>query len=301
MKTNFSSGFIAIVGSPNVGKSTLLNAMIRQKVAIVSDKAQTTRNQIRGILTRPDYQMVFIDTPGIHQPKNKLGDYMVRVAYAALNEIECILFMLDPINGFREKDENILKQLKNAKAPVIALMNKADIATAYQMQVMHERLEQEKSTFDAILEISAATGQGLQELEKQLCCYLVPGPQYFPDDMITDQPERIICAEMIREAALQLLREEIPHGIGVDIDKMNDRENQSVMDIWATIYCEKESHKRIIIGKNGSMLKQIGSLSRKEMEWLLGRHVNLQLWIKVRPGWRDKMSDLRMLGYKEEK
>ena len=289
------------MGSPNVGKSTLLNAMIRQKVAIVSDKAQTTRNQIRGILTRPDYQMVFIDTPGIHQPKNKLGDYMVRVAYAALNEIECILFMLDPINGFREKDENILKQLKNAKAPVIALMNKADIATAYQMQVMHERLEQEKSTFDAILEISAATGQGLQELEKQLCCYLVPGPQYFPDDMITDQPERIICAEMIREAALQLLREEIPHGIGVDIDKMNDRENQSVMDIWATIYCEKESHKRIIIGKNGSMLKQIGSLSRKEMEWLLGRHVNLQLWIKVRPGWRDKMSDLRMLGYKEEK
>lgn len=300
MKTNFLSGFIAIVGSPNVGKSTLLNAMVGQKVAIVSDKAQTTRNQIRGILTRPDYQMVFIDTPGIHQPKNKLGDYMVRVAYAALNEVECILFMLDPTNGFREKDESILKQLNHAKSPVIALINKADIATEHQLQALHERLDAENETFDAILEISAKTQNGLPELEEHLRRYLAEGPQYFPEDMITDQPERVICGEMIREAALQLLREEIPHGIGVDIDKMSAREDREMMDIWAAIYCEKESHKRIIIGKGGAMLKQIGSTSRREIEWLLGQRVNLQLWIKVRSGWRDKAGDLRMLGYKEE-
>lgn len=300
MNQDFLSGFIAIIGSPNVGKSTLLNALVGQKVAIVSDKAQTTRNQIRGILTRDQYQMVFIDTPGIQKPKNRLGDYMEKVAFAAFNEVEAVLFVLDPTNGFREKDKQVAQQLKKAKAPVIAVINKIDIAVEPQMAAMREQLENE-TWLAGICEVSAQTGFGVTDLEERLCQYLEKGPQYFPEDMVTDQAERVICAEMIRESALQLLHDEVPHGIGVEIDKMSVREDRDITDIWATIYCDRESHKRIIIGKKGAMLKEIGLSARKQIEWLLGQQVNLQLWIKVHEGWRDKMGDLRMFGYYDKK
>lgn len=300
MRTDFLSGFVAIVGSPNVGKSTLMNAFIGQKVAIVSKRAQTTRNQIRGVLTRKEYQIVFIDTPGIHTPQNRLGEYMVKSAYSALDEVECILFLLDPTNGLRERDEAILAQLKRAKAPVIAAINKVDVVTERQIAEVRARLLQEDWLLDT-LEISAHTQKGLDALEEKLKALLQPGPQYFPEDMVTDQPERVICAEMIREAALEALNEEVPHGIGVDIDKMVERENSDVTDVWATIYCERYGHKGIIIGKGGAMLKKIGTAARREMEWMLGRRVNLQLWIKVREDWRNKPRDLDMLGYNERK
>lgn len=300
MKTEFLSGFIAIVGSPNVGKSTLMNAMIRQKISIVSSKAQTTRNQIRGILTTDSYQMIFIDTPGIHTPKNRLGEYMVKIAYSALDEVECVMFVLDPLNGFREKDEAIIKKLRHAKAPVIAVINKIDEANELQIKAMKERLESE-TWLDGIYEVSAQMGTGLTNLEERLTTYLVEGPQYFPEDMVTDQPERLICAEMIREAALNHLHEEIPHGVGVEIDKIEERPDSDLTDMWATIYCEKSTHKGIIIGKNGEMLKKIGADSRKQIEWLLGRRINLQLWVKVREDWRNKLGDLKSLGYREER
>ena len=300
MKEQFLSGFVAIIGSPNVGKSTLMNALTGQKISIVSKRAQTTRNQIRGVLSRENYQIVFIDTPGIHTPKNRLGDYMVKMAYGALDEVECILYLLDPVNGLREKDEAILERLRHVKAPVLALINKIDIARPEQIEGVKARLEQE-SWLKGIYEISAAGGQGLSELESVLQGYLEEGPQYFPEDMVTDQPERVICAEIIREAALELLREEVPHGIGVEVEKMQDREDAPLTDVWATIYCERPGHKGIIIGKHGETLKQIGIQSRKEMEWMLGRRVNLQLWVKVRENWRNKAFDLKMLGYQEEK
>jgi GTP-binding protein Era len=295
---NFKSGFISIVGSPNVGKSTLMNAFVGQKVAIVTNRPQTTRNRIMGVLTRQDFQIIFIDTPGIHTPKNKLGQYMVKVAYDALNEVECILFMTDATAGIRERDEGILARLKRAKAPVVAAVNKVDIASKDKVKAALERLEAE-SWLNAVIPISAAKGEGLADLEGKFRSFLVPGPKYFPDDMVTDQPERVLCAEMIREQALLLLKEEVPHGLGVDIEKMEIREN-GLTDIWATIYCERESHKGIIIGKGGAMLKEIGQRARGEIEWMLGARVNLQLWIKVKEDWRNRASTLRMLGYQDE-
>ena len=298
-KKRFVSGFVSIVGSPNVGKSTLMNTMIGQKVAIVSNRPQTTRNRIMGVLTTPQSQIVFLDTPGIHTPKNKLGQYMVKVAYDALNEVECAMFVADPTRGIRERDEGILKQLKGAKAPRIAVINKIDIASMEAVEAAEEKLK-DSGVFESVLRISAAKGDGLQELRAKLESYLVPGPMYFPEDMVTDQPERIVCAEMVREQALLLLKEEIPHGLGVDIDKMEVRPD-GITEIWATIYCERESHKRIIIGKKGSMIKEIGTNARREMEWMLGTKVHLQLWVNVKVNWRNSPTVLKMLGYAEEK
>lgn len=295
---SFKSGFISIVGSPNVGKSTLMNTFVGQKVAIVSNRPQTTRNRIMGVMTRPDYQIVFMDTPGIHTPKNRLGEYMVKVAYDALNEVDGILFMTDATVGIRQRDEGILAQLKKAKAPVVAAVNKIDLAGKDKVAAALERLRME-SWLNAVMPISAATGEGLFELEEKLRSFLVPGPKYFPDDMVTDQPERVLCAEMIREQALILLKEEVPHGLGVDIDKMETREN-GLVDIWATIYCERDSHKGIVIGKQGAMLKKIGQMARAEIEWMLGARVNLQIWVKVKEDWRNHPSTLKMLGYQDE-
>ncbi len=292
------SGFISIVGSTNAGKSTLMNALIGQKVAIVSRKAQTTRNRIRGVLTEADYQIVFIDTPGIHTPHNRLGEFMVNTAYAAARDVECVLFVADPIAGLRERDEAILARIRKG-SPVIAAINKIDIASDEQLKACEERLAQE-DWIDQTLRISAARGDGLDALKEALQRYLVEGPQYFPDDMVTDQPERVICAEMIREATLECLDEEVPHGIGVDIDKIEQRETGTMTDIWATIYCERESHKGIVIGKQGAMLKRIGSKARPPIEWMMDTRVNLQLWVKVRENWRDKTSDLRMFGYVDQ-
>lgn len=296
MDTGFYSGFVSIIGSPNAGKSTLMNRIVGQKVSIVSPKAQTTRNRIMGVATRKDYQIVFLDTPGVAMPKNKLGEYMLKVAYESLNEVECALFITDAANGIRERDEAIIAKLREAKSPVIAAINKCDIADKEAIARARARLEKE-SFFRSITEISAESGQGVNELEKAIAAYLVPGPMYFPEDMVTDMPERIVCAEIIREKALNLLKEEVPHGIGVGIDKMTLRPDGCLYDMWATIYCEREGHKGIIIGKKGSMLKQIGSEARKDMEWLLGTRVNLQLWVKVRDDWRNSPSALKELGY----
>lgn len=291
--TQYRSGFFSIVGCPNVGKSTLLNCLIGQKIAIVTDRAQTTRNKITGVLTRENYQMIFLDTPGMTTPKNRLGEYMQKVALDALNDIEAIVLVVDPVLGVKERDEVILDRLRQYKPPVVVVLNKADKATRAQLDAARDAVG---GDFE-MLEISAKTGDGVDKLERRLSDFLVEGPQYFPPDMVTDQPERVICSEMIREKALQLLREEIPHGIGVGIDKIEAREGGGLTDVYATVYCERDSHKAIIIGRGGSMLKRLGSESRKDIEWLLGTRVNLQLWVKVKDDWRNKQSMLNELGY----
>ncbi|MDD3400123.1 MAG: GTPase Era [Eubacteriales bacterium] len=293
MTQNYKSGFFSIVGCPNVGKSTLLNTLVGQKIAIVTDRAQTTRNKITGVVTRADYQMIFLDTPGLTMPRNKLGEYMQKVALDAFNDIEAVVLLIDPLLGVKERDEKILDRLRQCKSPVIVAINKADKATMAQLEQARFAIGE---GFE-IMEISAKTGEGVDKLEKRLADFLVEGPQYFPPDMVTDQPERVICSEMIREKALQLLSEEIPHGVGVGIDKMEMREGGGLMDVYATMYCERDSHKAIIIGRGGSMLKRIGMESRKDIEWLLGVRVNLQLWVKVKEDWRNKQSMLNELGY----
>jgi GTP-binding protein Era len=293
---SYQSGFISIIGSPNVGKSTLMNLLVGQKVSIVSARAQTTRNRIMGVVTRPGLQMVFLDTPGVAAPRNRLGEYMLNVAYESLNEVECILFVADASGGIRERDEALLEKLREAKAPVVAAINKADIARPEAMEAAREKLEKAGFIRDIVV-LSAKTGENAEKLVEVLASYLKEGPQYFPEDMVTDQPERVIIAEIVREKALTLLNEEVPHGIGVGVDKIEARPDGNLTDVYATIYCEREGHKGIIIGKQGAMLKAIGSAARKDIEWLLGTRVNLQLWVKVKDDWRNKESVLKELGY----
>ena len=295
MGEKYLSGFVPLIGSPNAGKSTLMNAFVGQKVSIVSERAQTTRNSILGVMTRRTYQIVFIDTPGVTMPKNKLGEYMLKVAYESLNEVEAILFMIDAAIGIGEKDEALIEKLRGAKSPVIAVINKTDVAKPKRVEEIEKRLAGEKFIKDTV-RVSALTHDGLDALEKKLVSYLEEGPQYFPDDMVTDMPERVICGELLREKALRLLIQEIPHGIGVDIEKMELR-TDGLYDVWASIYCERDSHKGIIIGKNGSMLKKIASQARTDMEWLLGIKVNLQVWVKVKEDWRNRTSVMKELGY----
>ncbi len=297
-REGYKSGFFSIVGCPNVGKSTLINQLVGQKIAIVTDRAQTTRNRITGVLTRRDYQMIFLDTPGMTKPRSKLGEYMQKVAEDASQDTEAILFVVDAQNGVRERDADVMRLLKNERSPVIVLINKCDAASAAQMADAREKIAE--AGFETVLAISAKTGENLDRLEELLKGYLTEGPQYFPEDMVTDQPERVICAEMIREKTLQLLRDEIPHGIGVGIDRMELRPEGDLMDVWATLYCERESHKGIIIGKGGKMLKRIGTEARKDIEWLLGVRVNLQLWIKVKEDWRNRQQMLNELGYRDD-
>lgn len=298
IQEGYKSGFFSIIGCPNVGKSTLLNTLVGQKVAIVTDRAQTTRNRITGVLTGNGYQMIFLDTPGMTQPKNKLGQYMQKVAEKASLDTEAVLFLIDATQGVRDRDRQILRYLETLREPVLALINKCDAVSGIIVKEIAEELEK-TGLFRKILPISAKKGDGLDELIATLKDYLTEGPQYFPDDMVTDQPERVICCEIIREKALQLLREEIPHGIGVGIDKMELREGGELMDIWATVYCERESHKGIIIGRGGKMLKRIGTESRIDIENLLGTRVNLQLWIKVKEDWRNRSQMLNELGYND--
>jgi len=316
----YRSGFVSIIGCPNVGKSTLLNRLVGQKIAIVADKAQTTRNRITGVLTRDDYQIVFLDTPGMTTPKNRLGSYMQRVATQATRDVEAILFVVDPTARTHARDRELLQNfvgansppLRGGKAakptggscpPILILLNKSDAATPVQLANAEDLARQINPAWP-IFAISALTGAGVPELEAALLPLMPLGPQYFPPDMVTDQPERQICAELIREKALQSLREEIPHGIGVGLDKMALRESDGgtvplspLMDVWATIYCERDSHKGILIGKGGSMLKKIGTEARRDIEWLLGVRINLQLWVKVKDDWRNKPSMLAELGY----
>ncbi|MBR4906035.1 MAG: GTPase Era [Clostridia bacterium] len=294
----YKSGFFSIVGCPNVGKSTLINRLVGQKIAIVTDRAQTTRNRITGILTRKDYQMIFLDTPGMTKPRNKLGTFMQKTAEEASKDTEAILFVVDALQGVRERDRDVMNIIKTMRSPVIVLINKCDAASSIQMQEAREAIAE--AGFDTVLAISAHTGENLDKLEELLKGYLTEGPQYYPEDMVTDQPERVICAEMIREKTLELLREEIPHGIGVGVDKMQMRPDGKLMDVWATVYCERESHKGIIIGRGGKMLKRIGSEARKDIEWLLDVQVNLQLWIKVKEDWRNRQQMLNELGYRDD-
>lgn len=296
--TGYFSGFFSIVGCPNVGKSTLINRLVGQKIAIVTDRAQTTRNRITGVLSGKGWQMIFLDTPGMTKPRSKLGVYMQKVAEEASQDTEAILFVVDALNGVRERDEDVMRILKTQRSPVIVLINKCDAASAAQMEAARTAIH--NAGYETVLAISAETGENVDKLIELLKGYLTEGPQYFPDDMVTDQPERVICAEMIREKTLQLLRDEIPHGIGVGIDKMELRKDGELMDVWATLYCERDSHKGIIIGKGGRMLKRIGTEARKDIEWLLGVQVNLQLWIKVKEDWRNRRQMLNELGYRDD-
>ena len=293
----FKSGFITIIGAPNAGKSTLMNRIVGQKVSVVSQRAQTTRNKIMGVYHAPSLQMIFIDTPGVTGAKNKLGEYMVKVAYDALNEVEAILYIVDSSIGLKEKDDVILERLSHAKAPVIAAVNKIDISTMKAVDDINTVLSQ-KSYIKHILPICASDGDGVDKLINLLSGYMPQGPQYFPPDMVTDVPERFICAERIREKTLIFLRDEIPHGIGVDIERIAPHEGRDdMLDVHAVIYCEREAHKGIIIGKHGSMLKKIGTQARYDIEWLMGARVNLQLHVKVKNDWRNSGSMLRELGY----
>lgn len=292
----FRSGFVTIVGRPNVGKSTLMNALVGEKVAIVSNRPQTTRNRIMGVLTREDWQMVFLDTPGIHTPRTKLGNYMMQSVREAMDGMDGMMVLVDATQ-VGEQDRSIVKEMASRKVPKVLLLNKIDLLQPEKLLALIASFAD--SGYDAIIPISAKTGDGLDILTRTLAGKLPEGPKYFPDDMMTDQPERQIVAEMIREKALLHLRDEVPHGIGVEIMGM-DKESDDFMEIHATIYCERDAHKGIIIGKRGAMLQQIGSEARQDIENLLNMHVNLKLWVKVRPDWRNRMDDLRNLGYESK-
>ncbi|MBE5796209.1 MAG: GTPase Era [Clostridiales bacterium] len=292
----FRSGFVTIVGRPNVGKSTLMNALVGEKVAIVSNRPQTTRNRIMGVMTREDWQMVFLDTPGIHTPRTKLGSYMMQSVREAMDGMDGMMVLVDATQ-VGEHDRSIVAEMAARKVPKVLLLNKIDLIPPEKLLGLIASFAD--SGYDAIIPISAKTGDGLEQLTAAMVEKLPEGPKYFPDDMMTDQPERLICAEMIREKALLHLRDEVPHGIGVEMMAMN-KESDDFMEIHATIYCERDAHKGIIIGKRGSMLQLIGSEARRDIEALLGLHVNLKLWVKVRPDWRNRMDDLRTLGYESK-
>ena len=292
----FRSGFVTIVGRPNVGKSTLMNALVGEKVAIVSNRPQTTRNRIMGVMTRDDWQMVFLDTPGIHTPRTKLGNYMMQSVREAMDGMDGMMVLVDATQ-VGEHDRSIVKEMASKKVPKVLLLNKIDLLQPEKLLALIASFAD--CGYDAIIPISAKTGDGLEQLIQTMVAKLPEGPKYFPDDMMTDQPERLIVAEMIREKALLHLRDEVPHGIGVEIMGMN-KESDDFMEIHATIYCERDAHKGIIIGKRGAMLQQIGTEARRDIENLLDIHVNLKLWVKVRPDWRNRMDDLRNLGYESK-
>ena len=289
----FLSGFAAIVGRPNVGKSTMMNAMVGEKVAIVSSKPQTTRNRIMGVASNPDWQIVFLDTPGLHKPRTRLGEYMVKSVEDAMEGIDVLLVLVD-VSEIGPQDRAIVTEMASRRVKKILVLNKTDLVD--EARLMAAIASFSDAGYDAIIPLSARSGKGMDELRRVIVSYLPEGPKYFPDDMMTDQPERLICAEIIREKALLHLRDEVPHGIGVEmmaINKLSDH----LTEIHATIYCERASHKGIIIGKQGAMLRTIGAESRRDIESLLGTKVNLQLWVKVREDWRNRMDDLRTLGY----
>ncbi|MCI1959235.1 MAG: GTPase Era [Clostridia bacterium] len=300
MNNKFYSGFVSLVGRPNVGKSTLMNALVGEKIAIISPKPQTTRNKIQAILTHDDFQMIFIDTPGIHKPKFKLDNYMVKAAETTFGEVDAVLMLTEPQGKVHPADAHILERLKNVKTPVILIINKIDTADE-KRQLETAKAYNEAFNFKEIMFVSATTGKNLDELLKTIKKYLPEGPKYFPEDMVTDQPERQIASEIIREKALQLLREEIPHGIAVEVSSMKKRPDRELVDVEATIFCEKDSHKGIIIGKGGNMLKNIGTRSREDISALLGSSVNLQLWVKVKKDWRDSDFLLKNFGYDMKK
>ncbi|WP_372637727.1 GTPase Era [Cohnella sp.] len=298
-KKGFKSGFVAIVGRPNVGKSTLMNQAIGQKIAIMSDKPQTTRNKIHGVYTTDDVQIVFLDTPGIHKPNSKLGNYMVKAAEGALNEVEAILFLTDVTEPIGGGDRYIMEQLKKVKdTPVFLVLNKIDKIHPEEILPVIAKFRKQMD-FAEIVPVSALNGNNVNALLEQLSKYLKEGPMYYPADQITDHPEQFVCAELIREKLLQMTREEVPHSIAVEIESMSVADN-GLVNIGAVIYVERDSQKGIIIGKNGSLLKEVGKLARIDMERLLGSKIFLELWVKVNKDWRNRESILKTLGYRED-
>jgi GTPase len=298
MDTNYKSGFIAIIGRPNVGKSTFMNKVIGQKIAIMSDKPQTTRNKIQGVLTQSDAQFIFIDTPGIHKPKHRLGDFMVKIAENTLNEVDAVLFMINADEGYGRGDQFIIDRLERVKSPVFLVVNKIDLVHPDKLLPLIE-LYREKYDFEEIIPISALEGNNVNRLLDVLKGYLPEGPQFYPADQVTDHPERFIISELIREKVLHLTREEVPHSIAVVIENIEKRESNAIF-IQAVIVTERKSQKGILIGKQGSMLKNIGKNARKDIEALLGSKVYLELWVKVQKDWRNKQSQLYELGFRND-
>ncbi len=297
MRADFKSGFVTLIGRPNVGKSTLMNYLIGQKIAITSNKPQTTRNRIQTVLTTEEGQIVFVDTPGIHKAKNKLGEYMVNVAERTLNEVDVVLWLVEPSTFIGAGEQHIVSQLQRVKTPVVLVINKVDMVKKEEVLTFIDAYRKIYD-FAEIVPVSARNGENTDELIKVIMKYLPYGPQFYDEDTITDQPERQIVAELIREKALHCLNEEIPHGIAVAIDSMKPR--KKMMDIDATIICERDSHKGIIIGKQGAMLKKIGSTARFEIEKMLDCKVNLQLWVKVKKDWRDSDFLIKNFGYNKD-
>lgn len=296
---SYKSGFISIIGRPNVGKSTFLNRVIGQKIAIMSDKPQTTRNKVQGVLTTNESQMIFIDTPGIHKPKHKLGDFMMKIAINTLKEVDLVLFMINATEGFGRGDEFIIEKLQGLQTPVFLVINKIDQIQPDELFPLIEQYK-EKYNFAEIIPISALEGNNVERLLDQILLQLPDGPQYYPADQITDHPERFIVSELIREKALHLTREEVPHSLAVLIDKMEQKANQDIIHVMATIIVERDSQKGIVIGKQGKMLKEIGQRARLDIENLLGSKVFLELWVKVQKDWRNKAFHLRDYGFKED-
>ena len=297
MTKSFKSGFVAIVGRPNVGKSTFMNYVLGQKIAIMSDKAQTTRNKIQGVYTKDNAQIVFLDTPGIHKPKHELGEFMVKSAYSALKEVDAVLFMVNVSEKRGPGDDFIIEKLKGIKTPLFLVLNKIDLVTP---EVLLERVESYKDALDfaGVFPISVLQGNNVNELMEALINALPEGPQYYPADQITDHPEYFVVSELIREKILQLTQEEIPHSVAVTVDKMQKDEFDKV-HVYANIIVERKSQKGIIIGKGGRLLKEIGTRARRDIQQLLGNKVYLELWVKVEKDWRKRKSNLQEYGYRE--
>ncbi|WJH33036.1 GTPase Era [Paenibacillus aurantius] len=298
MQKAYKSGFVSIIGRPNVGKSTLLNQVVGQKVAIMSDKPQTTRNKIHGVYTTDSMQIVFLDTPGIHKPQSKLGDYMMKVAESTLREVDAVLFLVDVADGLGGGDRYIIEQLKKVQTPVILGLNKIDKVQPEELLPVIAAYK-DLYPFAEIVPISAINGSNVNTLLEQIGKYLEEGPQYYPEDQVTDHPEQFVCAELIREKILHLTREEIPHSIAVTIEQMKVEPN-GVVHIGAVIFVERDSQKGIIIGKRGALLKEIGQKARYDIEALLGSKTFLELWVKVKKDWRNQERVLRDLGFREE-
>lgn len=298
-KQEFRSGFVTLIGRPNVGKSTLMNRMIGQKIAITSNKPQTTRNRIQTVYTDERGQIIFLDTPGIHKAKNKLGEYMVSVAERTLREVDLILWLVEPTTFIGAGERHIAEQLKNVKTPVFLVINKIDTVAKAEILTFIDAYK-DIADFAEIIPVSALKGENTDELLESMFRYLEAGPQYYDEDTITDQPERQIVSELIREKALRNLNDEIPHGVAVAIDRMKERPGGTLIDIDAMIVCERNSHKGIIIGKQGSMLKKIGTDARRDIEALLDCKVNLKLWVKVKKDWRDSDFLIKNFGYRSE-
>ncbi len=299
MDQNYKSGFVSLIGRPNVGKSTLMNHLIGQKIAITSDKPQTTRNKIQTVYTDDRGQIIFLDTPGIHKAKNKLGEYMVNVAEHTLKEVDVVLWLVEPTTFIGAGEQHIAEQLNQVKTPVILVINKIDTVKNQEEILTFINAYKDICKFTEIVPVSALKDKNTDLMLDLIYKYLPEGPQYYDEDTVTDQPMRQISAELIREKALRLLNDEIPHGIAVTVEKMKERDN-GIMDIEANIICERESHKGIIIGKGGAMLKRIGSAARREIEAQLEMKVNLQLWVKVRKEWRDSELYMKNYGYSQK-